>query len=287
MERADRTLIIIGGKEDRSANKVILGEVARRVGSGKLVVSTVAIPTQPDGVFEEYEKAFRALGVKHIFKLEIKDREEAIRESKLRILDDATGVFFTGGDQTKITSQVGDTLVFKRIQEIYEEGGVVAGTSAGAAVMSETMLVTGGDEDSHVIGGSLRMAPGLGLISGVIIDQHFMERGRLGRLIGAVAQNPKNLGIGIDEQTAIVVERGNGFYVLGSGAVYVIDGSEVSYSNIAEEDLNKTLSIYDVRMHVLSQGDRFDLINRRPRQMKGRAAEKLPEKEEEQVSQPA
>lgn len=287
MERADRTLIIIGGKEDRSANKVILGEVARRVGSGKLVVSTVAIPTQPDGVFEEYEKAFRALGVKHIFKLEIKDREEAIRESKLRILDDATGVFFTGGDQTKITSQVGDTLVFRRIQEIYEEGGVVAGTSAGAAVMSETMLVTGGDEDSHVIGGSLRMAPGLGLISGVIIDQHFMERGRLGRLIGAVAQNPKNLGIGIDEQTAIVVERGNGFYVLGSGAVYVIDGSEVSYSNIAEEDLNKTLSIYDVRMHVLSQGDRFDLINRRPRQMKGRAAEKLPEKEEEQVSQPA
>jgi cyanophycinase len=92
-----------------------------------------------------------------------------------------------------------------------------------------------------------------------------MERGRLGRLLGAVAQNPKNLGIGIDEQTAIVVERGNGFYVLGSGAVYVIDGSEVTYSNIAEEDLNKTLSIYNVRMHMLSQGDRFDLIARRPR----------------------
>jgi cyanophycinase len=108
-----------------------------------------------------------------------------------------------------------------------------------------------------------------------------MERGRLGRLLGAVAQNPKNLGIGIDEQTAIVVERGNGFYVLGSGAVYVIDGSEVTYSNIAEEDLNKTLSIYNVRMHMLSQGDRFDLIARRPRQMKGRAAEKLPEKQPE------
>jgi cyanophycinase len=181
----------------------------------------------------------------------------------------------------KITSQIGDTLIFRRLKEIYEEGGLIAGTSAGAAVMSETMLVTGGDEDSHVIGGSLRMAPGLGLIGDVIIDQHFMERGRLGRLLGAVAQNPKNLGIGIDEQTAIVVERGNGFYVLGSGAVYVIDGSEVTYSNIAEEDLNKTLSIYNVRMHMLSQGDRFDLIARRPRQMKGRAAEKLPEKQPE------
>jgi cyanophycinase len=281
MERADRTLIIIGGKEDRSADKVILGEVARRIGSGKLVVTTVAIPSNPDSLFEEYEKAFRALGVKHLYKLEINDREEATSESKLRILDDATGVFFTGGDQMKITSQIGDTLIFRRLQEIYEEGGLIAGTSAGAAVMSETMLVTGGDEDSHVIGGSLRMAPGLGLISDVIIDQHFMERGRLGRLLGAVAQNPKNLGIGIDEQTAIVVERGNGFYVLGSGAVYVIDGSEVTYSNIAEEDLNKTLSIYNVRMHMLSQGDRFDLIARRPRQMKGRAAEKLPEKQPE------
>ena len=151
--------------------------------------------------------------------------------------------------------------------------------------MSETMLVAGGDEESHVIGDSVRMAPGLGLISGVIIDQHFMERGRVGRLLGAVAQNPKNLGIGIDEQTAIVVERENGFYVLGSGAVYVIDGQEVTYSNIAEEDLKKTLSIYDVRMHMLSQGHRFDLISRRPRQMQGRAAEKLPEKEPQ--AQPA
>ena len=287
MQRSDRTLIIIGGKEDRSADEVILQEVARRVGSGKLVVSTVAIPSNPEGLFEEYEKAFRALGVKHLYKLEINAREEATRDSKLRILDGATGVFFTGGDQMKITSQVGDTLIFRRIQEIYEEGGVIAGTSAGAAVMSETMLVTGGDEQSHVIGGSVRMAPGLGLISGVIIDQHFMERGRVGRLIGAVAQNPKNLGIGIDEQTAIVVERDKGFYVLGSGAVYVFDGSEVSYSNIAEADMNKTLSIYDVRMHMLSQGDRFDLIARKPRKMKGRAAEKLPQKEEEHAAQPA
>ena len=281
MKAEHRTLIIIGGKEDRSADKVILGEVARRVGSGKLVVSTVAIPSKPEGLFEEYEKAFRSLGVKHLYRLEIDNREEATSESKLRILDDATGVFFTGGDQMKITSQIGDTLIFKRLQEIYEEGGVIAGTSAGAAVMSETMLVTGGEEASHVIGGSVRMAPGLGFIGDVIIDQHFMERGRLGRLLGAVAQNPKNLGIGIDEQTAIVVERGNGFYVLGSGAVYVIDGSEVTYSNIAEEDLHKTLSIYDVRIHMLSQGDRFDLLTRRPRQMKGRAAEKLPEKQQE------
>ena len=281
MERSDRTLIIIGGKEDRSNQKTILSEVARRIGSGKLVVSTVAIPSNPEDLFEQYEKAFRSLGVRHIYNLEINAREEAQQESKVRILDDATAVFFTGGDQMKITSQIGDTPIFRRVQQIYDEGGVIAGTSAGASVMSETMLVEGGGEESHVIGGSMRMAPGLGLISDVIIDQHFMERGRVGRLIGAVAQNPKNLGIGIDEQTAIVVERGNGFYVLGSGAVYVLDGSDVTYSNIAEAAMHKTLSIYNVKMHMLSQGDRFDLIRRAPRQMKGRAAEKLPEKEEE------
>jgi len=276
MDKSDRTLIIIGGKEDRSADKPILREVARRIGSGKLVVSTVAIPSDPDSLFEEYEKAFRAAGVKHLYNLEIKTREDATRENKIRILDDATGVFFTGGDQMKITSQIGNTPILERIREIYDQGGVICGTSAGASVMCETMLVSGGNEESHVIGGSLRMAPGLGLISGVIIDQHFMERGRVGRLIGAVAQNPKNLGIGIDEQTAIIVERESWFYVIGSGAVYVIDGSEVTDSNIAEEPMNKTLSIYDVKMHMLSQGDRFDLRERRPSRMTSRAAEKLP-----------
>src|SRR5215212_1901772 len=285
MERSDRTLIIIGGKEDRSNNKIILGDVAKRIGSGKLVVTTVAMANGTDQLFEQYEKAFRSLGVKHLYNLEISEREEAKLPSKVKILDDATGVFFTGGDQIKITSQIGDTPIFQRIREIYDDGGVIAGTSAGAAVMSETMLVVGGDEQSHVIGGSLRMAPGLGLIDGVIIDQHFMERGRFGRLIGAVAQNPKNLGLGIDEQTAIVVERGNGFYVLGSGGVYVVDGTGVMYSNVAEEDPNKTISIYNVRMHMLSQGDRFDLLNRQPRQMQGRAAQKLPEKEYEYAAQ--
>lgn len=281
MEKADRTLVIIGGKEDRSNDKVILREVARRIGPGKLVVTTVAMSGETDSLFEEYEKAFRSLGVKHVYKLQVNNREEATWESKARILEDAKGVFFTGGDQVKITSQIGDSLIFERIRKIYDQGGVIAGTSAGAAAMSETMLVVGGDEESHVIGGSVRMAPGLGFIGGMIIDQHFMERGRFGRLIGAVAQNPKNLGIGIDEETAIVVERGNGFYVIGSGAVYVLDGTGVTYSNIAEADFKKTLSIYNMKMHMLSQGDRFDLIAREPRQMRGRAAERLPEKEEE------
>lgn len=278
MASRDRTLVIIGGGEDRSGDKVILGEVARRVGSGKLVVTTVAMP-DPAGLYENYERAFRSLGVKHLYKLEINERQEATEEAKLRVLEDAVGVFFTGGDQMRITSQIGDTPVFTRVHEIYRDGGVIAGTSAGASAMSETMLVEGGQRESYTIGGSTRMAPGLGLIGGVVIDQHFSERGRIGRLIGCVAQNPRNVGLGIDEQTAIVVEGGRGFYVLGSGAVYVIDGTGLTYSNISDEVANKTLSVHGLQMHVLSQGDSFDLDARKPHVLTARQAEKLLDKQ--------
>jgi cyanophycinase len=278
--KRDRTLVVIGGHEDKVGAKVILSEVARRVGAGKLVITTVA-SSSPDGLFEEYERIFRGGGVKHISKLGIGDRSEATDARRVRTLDDATGIFFTGGDQLKITSQIGDTVVFKRLREIYEAGGVIAGTSAGASVMCETMIVSGGDEESHKVEDSLRLASGLGLIQGVIIDQHFSERGRMGRLLGAIAQNPKNIGIGIDENTAIVIERGQHFYVLGDGAVYVIDGQGISASNIAEEQPNQTVSIYDVKLHVLSQGDRFDLASRRPDKLKGEAAAALQQKNED------
>jgi cyanophycinase len=275
-KKIDRALIVIGGHEDKVGDKVILSEVARRVGSGKLVVTTVA-SKDPGPLFEDYDRVFRSIGVKHIAKLEINSRSEATEERKVRTLDDAVAVFFTGGDQLKITSQIGDTPIYTRIKEIYAAGGVIAGTSAGASVMCETMIVSGGSEESHKVEDSLKLAPGFGLIEGMIIDQHFSERGRMGRLLGSIAQNPKNLGIGIDEQTAIVIERERSFYVLGGGAVYVIDGTGITDSNIAEEDANKTVSMYDVKLHVLSQGDRFDLSTRRPEKLSERAAAALPQ----------
>ena len=276
-KRRQKSLIIIGGHEDREGDKVILREIARRLGSGKIVVTTVA-SGEPDGLFDIYERAFRSLGVKHVFKLDIRDRLSATEERSVRILDDATGVFFTGGDQLRITSQIGDTPVFARIREIYEEGGVIAGTSAGASVMSETMLVTGNSSDSHRIGSALLMAPGLGLIEDVIIDQHFAERGRIGRLLGAIAQNPRTLGIGIDEDTAMIVER-HRLQVLGSGAVYIVDGRSVTHSNIADEDRDRTMSIFDVRLHVLANGDEFDLKDRRPAQFPAEDALRVFEEE--------
>jgi len=231
------------------------------VNGGKLVLATVA-SHKPEGYFDEYQRAFADLGVEDLVELYIEVRSQTEDRDKLRVFDDAAGVFFSGGDQLRITSQIGDTDIEQKVRAIYERGGVIAGTSAGAAVMSETMLVKGSSAESHRIG-DLHMAPGLGLIRDVIIDQHFAERGRFGRLLGAVAHNPRVLGLGIDEDTAIIVDDGQ-FEVIGSGAVYAVDGSHVSHSNIAEAEPERTLSMYDVRLHVLSAGDRFDLSSRRP-----------------------
>ncbi|HEX8680128.1 MAG TPA: cyanophycinase [Chthoniobacterales bacterium] len=257
------TLIVIGGREDKVGDALILREVARHVGSGKLVVTAVA-SSDPDGLFEEYERVFRNLGVRHVSNLDVREREQAKDKKMVSILDDANAVFFTGGDQLKITSQIGDTPVFNRIREIYRGGGLVAGTSAGASVVCSTMLVGGVARTSPRLGDSVQMAPGLGFIRDVIIDQHFAERGRMGRLLGAVAQNPKTLGLGIDENTAVVIDGHETFYVVGAGAVYAVDGRYVSYSNVNESDSEKTLAVYDLKLHVLTEGDLFDLQSRRP-----------------------
>jgi cyanophycinase len=257
------TAIAIGGHEDKKGEKRILHDVAARVRNGRLVVTTVA-SSEPEEMWDTYEPLFRNLGVRHVHHLDVRSREDALEEKRIRVLDDATVVFFTGGDQLKVTSQIGDTPCYERIREIYEAGGTIAGTSAGASVMSETMMVSGDGDSSNRIGDELRMAPGLGLVSGVLIDQHFAERGRVGRLLGVVAQNPRIVGLGIDENTAAIISRRR-LTVLGAGAVYVFDGRKVSYSNLAEEEKERTLSVFNVTLHVLSQADSLDLETREPR----------------------
>lgn len=254
-------LIIIGGHEDKEGDKVILKAVAQRLKGGRLVLATIASHA-PEGYFETYQKAFASLGVTDLVELYIEDRAETHAADKLALLDGAAGVFFSGGDQLRISSQIGDTPIEARVREIWRAGGVLAGTSAGASVMSDTMMVRGASAETHRIG-DLQMAPGLGLVRDTIIDQHFAERGRIGRLLGAVAQSPRVLGVGIDEDTAIVVE-GDDFKVIGSGAVYVVDAEGVSASNIAEAKTERALSIFDIRLHVLASGDGLNLTTRRP-----------------------
>jgi cyanophycinase len=255
-------LIIIGGHEDKEGEKEILKAVVEALPNKKLVIATIA-SHEPDGYFKAYQKAFGDLGLTDLTEIYIDERAEAGDADKLAAFEGAGGVFFSGGDQLRISSQIGDTPLERRVQEIYGAGGVVAGTSAGASAVAETMLVRGASGESHRIG-DLHLAPGLGLIRDVIIDQHFAERGRIGRLLGAIALNPRILGIGIDENTAAVV-KDDAFEVIGNGAVYVVEATGATHSNIAEAKPLEALSMFDVKLHVLSKGDYFDLVQRRPR----------------------
>ena len=254
-------LLIIGGREDKTGDRVILRAIAERVRGRKLVLATVA-SRAPEGYFDAYEAAFADLGVTDLVELYVHERGDTLDGEMDHLFEDAAGIFFTGGDQLRISSQIAGTPVEEALRRIHARGGIIAGTSAGASAMSDTMLVRGSGSASHRIG-DLHMAPGLGLMPHIIIDQHFAERGRIGRLLGAVAQNPRVLGVGVDEDTAMLV-TGATFSVLGSGAVTVVDGAGVTHSNIAEARPERTLSMHDVRLHVLATGDGFDLDTRRP-----------------------
>lgn len=263
--RAKGKLIIIGGHEEKNGgDRAILETVAREVHrlKTKLLLATVA-SSVPEELAESYREVFGELGVKQIDVLDIRDRREAYEEENVRKLHGAEVVFFTGGDQLRITSQVGDSPIYQHMMSVFQQGGTIVGTSAGAAAMPETMLVSGPSDETNAVG-DLHMAPGLGLIQGMVIDSHFAQRGRIGRLLGAVAQNPKNLGIGIDEDTAIVVEHGKRFKVVGSGAVYVVDGSQIAFSSFSQEHTDGIVSIYDLRLHVLAEDYLFDLVERQP-----------------------
>lgn len=263
-EKLAGDLIIIGGAEDKEGDKLILKEVCSKIDKEKdeLVIATVATE-KPKEVGAQYKKIFTGLGVKNVSISNVENREDAHNQENVNIIEKASLVFFTGGDQLRITSILGGTPLYSSIKRRYEEGCIFVGTSAGASVMSDTMIVQGTDEESPKKV-TLKMAPGLGLIEGVIIDQHFAQRGRIGRLLVGIAENPESLGIGIDEDTSIVVDDKGKFEVVGSGAVYVIDGSGISHSNVSEQHQDEILSIFDVKMHVLKHGDKFDLTTRTP-----------------------
>jgi cyanophycinase len=255
------TLIIIGGHEDKKEDMQILKEVASHAQTSRLVVTSMASEL-PDDMWADYQRVFKSLGVKDVKHLDIRSSEDARNPENLKILDGAQTVFFTGGDQLRITSKIGGTPIADRIHEIYRNGGTIAGTSAGASVMGETMLVGGENQESHKIGNWM-MAPGMGFIQNMIIDQHFAQRGRIGRLLGAVSLNPGVLGIGIDENTSICIQ-GTTFKVIGQSAVYVVDGREVTFSNVSEAAAEQTMSMHNVKVHILSEGDGFDLKTRKP-----------------------
>ncbi|MPL95185.1 Cyanophycinase [bioreactor metagenome] len=261
------TLIIIGGAEDKTGNRVILNQASQML-SGKDILTILTTATQKsEEVGHSYFEIFRNLGIKNLQVLNINTREDANSDEYCDKIRNSSGIFFTGGDQLRITSILGGTKAWDDLINLYRSGGVVMGTSAGASVMSSTMIVNGLDNEPAKKC-TLKMAPGLGLIGGVIIDQHFEQRGRFGRLLCGVAENPDVLGLGIDEDTAIKLYPDLHFEVIGTNAVTIMDGRTIQSSNVSELNQNEILAVIGAVIHVLPQGYGFDLKNRKVLRLK-------------------
>ncbi len=258
-----RQLVIIGGAEDKEGDCQILREFVRRAGSTKARVVILTAATElPREVGENYIRVFQRLGAEDVRIIDTETREDASSSTALEAINKATGIFFTGGDQARITSILKGTEIDTTIHKRYSEGIVVAGTSAGAAVMPDVMIVEGDSETNPRIE-IVDMGPGMGFLPGVVIDQHFSQRGRLGRLIAALSQQPAVLGFGIDENTAIVVTDDQ-FEVVGQGCITIVDESEMVHSNVDEILKDEPLAVCGAKLHILPNGYKFDLKTRKP-----------------------
>lgn len=258
------SLLVIGGNEDKQGECVILRKFVAMAGGREARIALVTTATEhPCETGEEYRAILTELGAASVGAVTVANRQEANDKHHDEGFDNCTGIFFTGGDQLRLTSILGGSEVDAAIRRAFRRGVVIAGTSAGASVMSDTMIVDGSSSDTPKKA-ALSMAHGMGLLAEVVIDQHFAQRGRINRLLAAVAQNPHILGVGIDEDTALVVSSRRTFEVIGSQTVTVIDGKRVVHSNISESQQYDPLALTNVILHILPSGYGYDLKRRVP-----------------------
>lgn len=276
MQKIKGTLIPIGGNEDKGIEEDemytlefieegILYHVVEEAGG--INANIVVIPTAssiPIEVGENYLTAFTTLGCKNVEVLDIRSKEDSELERSIQLIKDANCVMFSGGDQSKITDKIGGTTIHNILVDRYknEEGFVIAGTSAGAMAMADEMIA-GGSASESFIKGAVNMYKGLGLIPELIIDTHFIRRGRFGRQSEAVAKFPNLLGFGLAEDTGMIIRNGNDCTVIGSGMVIVFDGSTLTHNNEKILDQGTPMTMANLTIHVLSNGDEYDIKNRK------------------------
>lgn len=254
-------VIPIGGAEEKVNNPKILQRFVDLCGGSKAVISIIPTASQLEDTGERYEEIFYDLGVAKAVALPISDREDANRKDYVEQLERSHGIFVTGGNQLRLSTILGGTEVATAIRQLNAMGVHYAGTSAGAAIVSQHMI-TGGSMGVVPTEDGVNLAPGLGLNNTLVIDQHFNERNRLARLLSAVSYNPFLIGLGLDEDTAAFIGPDNIFTVEGSGAITVIDPSKVKHSSMAEADPGAALTLVNIKMHFLAAGGRFDIESR-------------------------
>ena len=268
------TIIAIGGNEDKGTHrdesrqvnfvqKSILARVIRECKTPHpLIVVVTTASSIPVEVGEKYLAAFGQLHTARIHILDIREPAHTEDPSNLRWIEEADCVMFSGGNQSKITKVIRNTPMHQLLMQRYqEEEFVIAGTSAGAMSMSKAMI-KGGRSTEALFKGAVKTGKGMGYVPDLIVDSHFIQRGRFGRLMEAVARFPQLLGVGLAEDTGVVIKRGNECEVIGSGMVVVVDPSQLTHNNEEVLEEGTPMSLSNLIVHILSVGDRFRLDSR-------------------------
>lgn len=268
-------LVCIGGAEEKGATEEdqerndirsfkygILDHVVNLMRGNSPTVEVITTASSiPEEYYQQYKIAFEKAGCGSVGHIDIRDAEMAKDESFINRIEKADGVMITGGDQLKLFNRIGSSKIVQLLKKRYhEEHFVIAGTSAGAAAMSNTMIC-GGNPVRAFFKGEIRLNPGFALFNDVIIDTHFDKRGRFGRLAQAVASHDAKIGLGLSEDTGVIVERGSQLRAIGSGSVVVIEGDDITYNNTKEIENGKAISVANLTVHLMSIGDEYDMTN--------------------------
>jgi cyanophycinase len=254
-------IIPIGGAENKENDRRILERFVRVSGGDEADIVIIPTASRMHETGPRYEQIFKSLGATRVTVMDFDTRRDSHERGRLQRIEEASGIFFTGGNQLRLTTLLGGTPVAKLIRLRNAQGVTVGGTSAGASILSEHMIAAG-DEGSTMIAGSVRLAPGLGLTNRFIIDQHFRQRDRLGRLLTALAYNPFAIGIGLDEDTAAFIAPNERLEVEGSGGVTIVDPAEVNFSSIDAVEDGQPVCMLGLKVHLLVAGATFDLDTR-------------------------
>ena len=255
-------IIPIGGAEEKENDRAILARFVELCGGADADIVVIPTASKLLSTGPRYVEIFTDLGVRSVESMDFDTRRDAEESRRVDRIERATGVFFTGGNQLRLATYLGGTAVAKAIRTANARGMHVAGTSAGASFLSEHMIAFG-EEGSTPIAGMVRLAPGLGLTNRFIIDQHFRQRDRLGRLGTALAYNPFAVGIGLDEDTAAFISPDNTVEVLGSGGVTVVDAAGLQFSSMAQVDEGQPVCLLGLSFHILVAGATFNLHTRK------------------------
>lgn len=259
---AKGALVAIGGAEDKTSRADILRRVVSLADGVTPVVGVITTASSvPDEVFSGYSEVFTGIGAADVLDIRIRDRQDSASEAFVDMIRRSDVIFISGGDQMRLTNILGASAALDMIRARRREGAVIAGTSAGAACQSQTM-VYGGPADDSLRKGAVKMTAGFGLVEGVVMDTHFLERGRFSRLMEVGATNPEYLGVGLGENAAVLFDNGI-IRAFGPGHVILIDSSRITGSNVFDLEDGEAVSVHNVIMHALVNGYAYSMANRR------------------------